>query len=140
MLIYHFMLEPGATDLCTGCSLFVDNIGHLAPLNARDTTMALVSRAPLAEVAASRSRMGWEIPWYSSHGTTFNDDFILPEGSSFGLTALLRDDDGEIYRTYGRQEEWENSPAGWPQTQPYTWWRLHDDYATPDRPEQSAAR
>lgn len=150
LTIYHFMLAPGEAP-CVGCSSFVDNIGHLAHLHARDTSFVLVSRAPLVEVLAFQERMGWTVPWYSSHGSSFNEDFgATHNGSdSFGLSVLLRDGD-KVYRTYftsargvdrlrfdfnlldltpfGRQEDWEDSPDGWPQTPPYTWWRLHDEY------------
>jgi predicted dithiol-disulfide oxidoreductase (DUF899 family) len=53
----------------------VDNVGHLAHLHARDTTLVLVSRAPLSKLASYRERMGWTIPWYSSFGSDFNYDF-----------------------------------------------------------------
>jgi predicted dithiol-disulfide oxidoreductase (DUF899 family) len=132
--------------------MFVDQIGHLAHLHARDTSLVLVSRAPLERLDRYRHRMGWDgIPWYSSEGADFNQDFgvTTPEGETFGLSVFYRDGD-EVYRTYftagrgvealgpvwtfldltplGRQEEWEDSPEGWPQTPPYTWWRRHDEY------------
>jgi predicted dithiol-disulfide oxidoreductase (DUF899 family) len=136
---------------CPGCSMVVDNIGHLAHLHARDTSFALVSRAPLANLESYKKRMGWTVPWFSSAGTDFNDDFGLTtaEGETFGLSVFLRDG-GSVFHTYfttsrgvevldtnftlldmtpfGRQEEWEDSPAGWPQTRPYEWWRRHDEY------------
>lgn len=145
LIVYHFMLEPGGAP-CSGCSFFTDNVGHLAHLHARDTTFALVSRAPQAQIAPVKARMGWEIPWYSS-----SDDFSADCGitDGFGLSVFLRDDD-RVFRTYftsgrgvealgstwtfldltplGRQEVWEDSPAGYPQSQPYQWWRLHDEY------------
>lgn len=146
LVLYHFMLEPGDPP-CGGCASFTDNIADQSHLNARDTRLVLVSRAPQEEIAAVRRRMGWTVPWYSSHGSDFNDDFGLNGG--FGLSVLLRDGD-EVFRTYfttsrgvdrlrldfnlldltpyGRQETWEDSPEGWPQTPPYTWWRLHDEY------------
>jgi predicted dithiol-disulfide oxidoreductase (DUF899 family) len=95
--------------------------------------------------------MGWKIPWYSSDGTDFNDDFHVStaEGETFGLSVFLREGE-DIFHTYfttdralevidcnftlldwtpyGRQEEWEDSPAGWPQSAPYVWWRRHDEY------------
>jgi predicted dithiol-disulfide oxidoreductase (DUF899 family) len=150
LVIYHFMLGPGERP-CEGCSSFTDNIGNLAHLHARDTSMALVSRAPLAEIRALRERMGWTLPWYSSNGSDFNFDFGLstPDGETFGLSVFLRDGD-DVFRPYftnargvdrlrpdfnlldltplGRQETWEDSPDGWPQTPPYEWWRLHDEY------------
>ncbi len=151
LIVYHFMFDPGATAGCSGCSMVVDNMGHPAHLHARDTSLALVSIAPLADIEPFRERMGWTVPWYSSAGSGFNRDFgvTTDRGETFGLSVFLRDGD-TVYRTYftdgrgvehlgsnwsyldltplGRQEEWEDSPAGWPQTPPYEWWRHHDRY------------
>jgi predicted dithiol-disulfide oxidoreductase (DUF899 family) len=159
LLLYHFMFGPNHDAGCDGCSMFVDQIGHLAHLHARNTSFALVSRAPFSEIDAYRRRMGWTIPWYSSSESDFNVDFgVGPEtpqpdayqdGESFGLSVFLRDGDS-VLRTYfttsrgvealgsvwtfldltplGRQEEWEDSPDGYPQTKPYEWWRRHDEY------------
>jgi predicted dithiol-disulfide oxidoreductase (DUF899 family) len=150
LIVYHFMFGPGS-DPCTGCSSFTDNIGHLAHLHARDTSLVLVSRAPQAEIRAYRQRMGWCVPWFSSFGSDFNEDLgvTTDEGETFGLSVFLRAGD-RVYRTYftaargvdrlridfnlldltplGRQEDWEDSPDGWPQTPPYVWWRKHDEY------------
>lgn len=155
LILNHFMFGPGAHGWpeagCLGCSMFVDQIGHLAHLHARDTSFALVSIATLAKIEAYKKRMGWTIPWYSSAGSDFNRDFgvTTDSGETFGLSAFLRDGDS-IFRTYftsgrgvealgsvwtfldltplGRQEEWEDSPKGWPQAPPYSWWRRHDEY------------
>jgi predicted dithiol-disulfide oxidoreductase (DUF899 family) len=159
LLLYHFMFGPNQEAGCDGCSMFVDQIGHLAHLHARDTSFALVSRAPIEKLEAYRKRMGWTTPWYSSFETDFNLDFgvgpempqegVYQDGESFGLSVFLRDGE-DIYRTYfttargaealgsvwtfldltplGRQEEWEDSPEGYPQTKPYQWWRRHDEY------------
>ena len=155
LILYHFMFAPGVDGWpsagCPGCSFFVDNIGHLAHLHARDTSFALVSRAPLATIEPYKERMGWTVPWYSSAGSDFNADFGLTtdRGETFGLSVFLRDGDS-VYRSYftagrgvealgstwtfldltplGRQEDWEDSPAGWPQTPPYAWWRRHDEF------------
>ncbi len=150
LIVYHFMFAPGS-DPCTGCSSFTDNIGHLAHLHARNTSLVLVSRAPQAEIQPFTQRMGWTVPWFSSYGSDFNHDFgvTTQDGETFGLSVFLRDGETD-YRTYfttargadrlridfnlldltplGRQEEWEDSPAGWPQTAPYVWWRKHDEY------------
>lgn len=148
LIVYHHMLRPADPSPCSGCSMFVDNIGHLAHLHARDTSLVLVSRAPIEEIEAFRKRMGWTIPWFSTTND-FNADFGVTTG--FGLNVFLRDGD-RIFRTYftsgrgveslgsnwtfldltplGRQEAWEDSPAGYPQTPPYEWWRLHDEYET----------
>jgi predicted dithiol-disulfide oxidoreductase (DUF899 family) len=159
LLLYHFMFGPNQQAGCDGCSMFIDQVGHLAHLHARDTSFAIVSRAPIARIEAYRTRMGWTIPWFSSFASDFNHAFgVGPEtprpgeyqdGESFGLSVLLRDGD-EVFRTYfttargvealgsvwtfldltplGRQEQWEDSPEGYPQTPPYQWWRRHDEY------------
>jgi predicted dithiol-disulfide oxidoreductase (DUF899 family) len=160
LLLYHFMFGPNQPAGCDGCSMVVDQVGHLAHLHARDTSFVLVSRAPIARIEAYRKRMGWTIPWFSSFESDFNHDFGVgpkrprpgeyQDGESFGLSVFFRDGD-EIYRTYftngrgvealgsvwtfldltplGRQETWEDSPQGTPQTPPYEWWRRHDEYA-----------
>src|SRR5438132_520357 len=66
LLLYHFMFGPNQDAGCDGCSMFADQVGHLAHLHARDTSFALVSRAPLAKITAYKKRMGWKIPWYSA--------------------------------------------------------------------------
>ena len=76
LIVYHFMFDPGWAEGCPMCSFLVDNIGHLAHLrDGRDTSLVLVSRAPLAKIERFRARMGWTIPWYSSFGGDFNYDF-----------------------------------------------------------------
>src|SRR6059036_816185 len=80
LLLYHFMFGPNQDAGCDGCSMFVDQIGHLAHLHARDTSFALVSRAPLAKIEPYKQRMGWTIPWFSSFEGNFNVDFaVSPE-------------------------------------------------------------
>src|SRR5918996_6664611 len=85
LLVYHFMFGPNQDEGCDGCSMFVDQIGHLAHLHARDTSFALVSRAPLQKIEPYRKRMGWTIPWFSSFDSDFNVDFGLsPETPQAG--------------------------------------------------------
>jgi predicted dithiol-disulfide oxidoreductase (DUF899 family) len=133
---------------CVGCSMVADQVAHPAHLNARDTTLVFMSSAPQADIQDLKRRMGWDlIPWY-----TITDDFDKDFGVDqwHGHNAFVRDDD-RIFRTYfidgrgdealgttwsyldmtafGRQEEWEDSPAGTPQTPPYQWWNYHDAYA-----------
>jgi predicted dithiol-disulfide oxidoreductase (DUF899 family) len=159
LLLYHFMFGPSQDAGCNGCSMFVDQIGHLAHLHARDTSFALMSRAPITKIEAYRKRMGWTVPWYSSFESDFNVDFgvgpespdpdVYQDGETFGLSVFLREGE-DVFRTYfttargaealgsvwtfldltplGRQEEWEDSPEGYPQTKPYEWWRRHDEY------------
>src|ERR1044072_7900405 len=80
LILYHFMFGPNRDAGCDGCSMFVDQIGHLAHLHARDTSFALVSRAPIGKIDSYRKRMGWTIPWVSSFRNDFNVDFgVGPE-------------------------------------------------------------
>jgi predicted dithiol-disulfide oxidoreductase (DUF899 family) len=152
LVVYRFFYDPGMSRFpeagCGGCSFLADQVAHLAHLNARDTTLAFASRAPQADLERWKARMGWgHIPWY-----TITDDFDLDHGVDewHGTNAFIRDGDA-VYRTYfvnnrgdeamgstwsylditalGRQEEWEDSPDGYPQTPPYQWWHLHDEYA-----------
>jgi predicted dithiol-disulfide oxidoreductase (DUF899 family) len=155
LLLYHFMFAPDVQGWpnagCPGCSMVADQIAHLAHFHARNTSFVFVSRGPLAKLQAYRKRMGWKIPWYSSAGSDFNQDFgvTTKEGETFGLSVFLRDGD-QVFHTYftadrgvetlgpvwtfldltplGRQENWEDSPKGYPQTAPYQWWRRHDEY------------
>jgi predicted dithiol-disulfide oxidoreductase (DUF899 family) len=126
LIIYHFMFDPAWKEGCPSCSLLVDNVGHLAHLHARNTSLALVSRAPLTTIEPFRRRMGWSVPWYSSFGSDFNHDFhvtlddsVAPveynyagkdelerkgesyftQGESHGVSAFLREGD-EIFHTY----------------------------------------
>ena len=148
LIVYHFMF---ADSPCTGCSMMVDNMGHIAHIHARDTSLVLISRAPYPKLAAFQKRMGWTKPWYSSEGSDFNKDFgaTRENGEMFGVSVFIREGDS-IWRTYhttlrgaeylgsnfsyldltplGRQESWEDSPEGVPQTPPYQWWRKHDEY------------
>lgn len=146
LIVYHHMLKPADPAPCEGCSMVGDQIPHLAHLHARDTTLAFVSRAPIGEIEAFRRRMGWQMPWYETVDD-FNADFGVSGG--FGLNVFLRTAEG-IVRTYfttgrgvetlgtvftlldvtpyGRQETWQDAPEGVPQSEPYTWWRLHDEY------------
>ena len=75
LIIYHFMFDPSWDEGCPMCSFLADNIGHLAHLHARDTSLVLVSRAPLAKIEPFKTRMNWSIPWFSSYGSDFNYDF-----------------------------------------------------------------
>jgi predicted dithiol-disulfide oxidoreductase (DUF899 family) len=155
LILYHFMFAPGVDGWpdtgCPGCSMFVDQIGHQAHFHARDTSLALVSLAPLAQLETYRRRMGWTIPWYSSAGSDFNRDFGLTrdDGETFGLSVFVHDGE-KVFRSYftsdrgvealgsvwtfldltplGRQEEWEDSPSDVPQEPPFQWWRRHSEY------------
>jgi predicted dithiol-disulfide oxidoreductase (DUF899 family) len=75
LIVQHFMWLDETDEGCPSCSLQADNIGDLAHLHACDTTLVLVSRAPLSSIERFRQRMGWTVPWFSSHGSDFNYDF-----------------------------------------------------------------
>ena len=104
LIVYHFMFAPGVDGWpsagCPGCSLVVDYIGQLAHLHARDTSLALVSLAPLANLESYKQRMGWAFSWVSSAGTYFNEDFgvTTAEGEHFGLSVFLRK--RRVFSTY----------------------------------------
>ena len=75
LIVRHFMFDPSRDEGCPHCSFAADNIGHLAHMHARDTSLVVVSRAPLAKIESFQRRMGWAFPWYSSHDSDFNYDF-----------------------------------------------------------------
>jgi predicted dithiol-disulfide oxidoreductase (DUF899 family) len=75
LLVYHFMFGPLYEAGCTVCSSIADNIDpNVVHLRARDVTMLLVSRAPLAKLQSYKKRMGWNIDWVSTAGSDFNRD------------------------------------------------------------------
>ncbi|MEU4746766.1 DUF899 domain-containing protein [Actinosynnema sp. NPDC023658] len=152
LVVYRAFYEPGVfgwpEHACRGCSFVTaDQVGHVAHLNARDTTLVFASRAPQEDIERLKARMGWRMPW-----VTMLDDFDADFGVDewHGTNAFIRDGD-RVYRTYfingrgdealgstfsyldmtalGRQELWEDSPEGYPQTPPYEWWNWHDAYA-----------
>ena len=157
LIIYRAFFEPGVIGwpdhACHGCSLMADQVADVIHLNARDTTFAYASRAPQADIARLKARMGWAMPWY-----TILDDWDADFGVDewHGTNAFIRDG-GQVFRTYflnnrgdeamggtwaylditalGRQEEWEDSPDGYPQTKPYAWWRWHDAYGDGGPPQ-----
>ena len=164
LLLYRAFYEPGVAGWpdhgCVGCSFMADHVPDLAHLNARDTTLVYASRAPQADIRRLQARMGWEhIPWYTLTDA-FDADFGVDEWH--GTNAFIRQGE-RIFRTYfinargdewaantwtyldltalGRQEAWEDSPEGYPQTPPYEWWKWHDAYdadASEEHLEQTA--
>ncbi|KZB88203.1 DUF899 domain-containing protein [Amycolatopsis regifaucium] len=150
LIVYRAFFDPGVDGFpehaCKGCSLVADQVAHVAHLNARDTTLVFASRGSQADLARMKARMGWTMPWYTITGA-FDVDFGVDEWH--GTNAFIREGD-QVFRTYfvnnrgdealgstwsyldltalGRQEEWEDSPEGYPQTPPYEWWNWHDAY------------
>jgi predicted dithiol-disulfide oxidoreductase (DUF899 family) len=159
LIVYRAFFEPGVYGwpghACVGCSLVADQVAHVAHLNTRDTTLAFVSPAPQPDITRVKARMGWTHPWYTLTDE-FDADFGVREWH--GTNAFIRDGD-QVYRTYflnnrgdepmggtwaylditalGRQEEWEDSPEGYPQTAPYSWWNWHDEYGPATAPQGS---
>ena len=167
LIVYHFMFDPKWKEGCPGCTGYVDALGDLSMLGERNTTMVLISRAPLPKLEAYKEQKGWTLPWYSSFESDFNYDFhatidpdkappeynyrdqdelaarnepYFEKGEQHGLSVFFRIGD-DIFHTYscyargveslsdsyrlldvtpyGRQEDWEDSPPGWPQKPTY---------------------
>ncbi len=122
LIVYHFMLGPGWAEGCPGCSFVSDHIdGAIPHIQARDATLVVVSRAPLAEINAFKQRMGWGFKWLSSNGSDFNHNFHVSFTKQElawgeveynfeakkqdheelpGASVFLRDENGDIYHTY----------------------------------------
>ena len=138
LALYQFM-HSGPDHFCPGCTHFTKQVTDLNGLARDGVAWATVSEMPLDQMAGYWKRMGWDhIPFASSAGTTFAADCGV--GGGFLLSVFLRDGD-DVYRTYttgqrgvdrllfvnnildlapyGRQEDWEDSPAGWPQSPTY---------------------
>ena len=157
LVVYRAFFEPGVhgwpEHACRGCSMVADNVGHIAHLNARDTTLVFASRAPQPDIARVKERMGWRMPWYTIvPGTqgTFDVDFGVDQWHGTNAFIRVAGEPDRVYRTYfvnnrgdealgsswsylditalGRQETWEDSPPGYPQSPPYEWWNWHDEY------------
>ena len=167
LIVYHFMFDPEWDIGCRGCTSYIDALGELSMLHARNTTFVVVSRAPLAKLEAYKARKHWRVAWFSSHESDFNYDFHVtldagvapieynyrskaelearqsgqsPSGEEHGLSVFFRLGD-EVFHTYstyargtesltdsyslldttpyGRQEDFEDSPLGWPQKPTY---------------------
>ncbi len=137
LAVYQFM-DLGPDAYCPGCTWFTNNVAHLSGLASAGVAWATVSNMPLAQIEGYKTKMGWTLPFVSSHGTSFSEDCGADGG--FMLTMFMREG-GDIYRTYsttargvdrilfvnnlldlapyGRQEDWEDSPPGWPQHPTY---------------------
>ena len=136
LAVYQFM-DNGPDAYCPGCTFFTNNVVYLSALAQGGVSWATVSNMPLAQIEAYKERKGWTVPFVSSHGTTFAKDC---GADYFMLSVFLRDGE-DVYRTYsttargvdrlmfvtnildltpyGRQEDWEDSPPGWPQYPTY---------------------
>src|SRR5262245_8911098 len=122
LVVYHFMFGPEWGEGCPSCSFTCDHVdGALAHLGARDVTMTMVSRAPLAKIEAFKKRMDWRFAWVSSYGSEFNGDFhvsftkdemaegevdynytrqAFPSQETPGISVFYRDARGDVFHTY----------------------------------------
>ena len=137
LAVYQFM-DRGPDQFCPGCTWFTNNVVNLDGLAENGVAWATVSNMPITQIEAYKAEKGWTLPFVSSHRTSFADD--TGAGDGFGLSMFLRDGT-DVYRTYhtngrgvdrvlfvnnlldlapyGRQQDWEDSPAGWPQYPTY---------------------
>jgi predicted dithiol-disulfide oxidoreductase (DUF899 family) len=137
LVVYQFM-DNGPDAFCPGCTHFTSNVADLGTLHRTGVTFVTVSNMPLDQIEEYKARMGWTVPFVSSRGNGFADD--TGAGNLFRLTVFLRDGD-DVYLTYsttargvdrllfsnnvldltpyGRQEDWEDSPPGFPQYPTY---------------------
>jgi predicted dithiol-disulfide oxidoreductase (DUF899 family) len=152
LIVYRAFFAPEVhgwpEHACVGCSMVADQVSNLAHANARDVTLAYASRASQTDIQRLKTRMGWQhIPWYTILDG-FDADFGVDQWH--GHNAFIHDGE-KIYRTYfingrgdeaigtiwsyldmvplGRQEKWEDSPEGYPQTDLYKWQNWHDNYS-----------
>ena len=122
LIVYHFMFGPDWEEGCPSCSYLSDHMNGAVPhLAARDVTLTMVSRAPLAKLEAFKQRMSWSFPWVSSYGSDFNRDFHVtftkeeveqgkadynytvqefPSEEAPGISVFYRDAAGVVYHTY----------------------------------------
>lgn len=151
LIVQHFMFHPDWDAGCPSCSNLADNVPQLAHFEPYEVAFVRISRAPIDKLIDYRLRMGWSAPWVSSAHNSFNTDWgwTVDDDEVPGVSWYLRVGDdvfltyctqgrgveplsglvGYLDRTvYGRQEDWEDSPAGWPQGDPYTRNRRHDEY------------
>ena len=143
LIVYHHMWFPGETWQCSGCTGFTTQFTRLQVLDRFDARFVIVTPGPIEEALAYRRRVGNTMTWYSTANSAFGADVGAPLAGGFAVNVFLRD--GEtVYRTwhtdgrgteqlgfgfglidvlpYGRQEVWQDSPPGWPQSPTYSRW------------------
>ena len=150
LITYHHMWEPGAEWQCEGCTGFTAQYTRLEFLDAYDARFVIVTQGSIDEVLAYKEKVGNQMTWYSTADSSFGADMDAPPGGGFGVNVFLRDGD-RIYRTWhtngrgteqlsqtfplidllpwGRQEEWQDSPDGWPRRPTYSGWAGPQDIA-----------
>ena len=143
LITYHHMWFPDAEWQCGGCTSFTAQFTRTEFLHKYDARFVVVTQGPIDQALAYREKVGNELEWYSTAGSDFGADVGAPPGGGFALNVFLRDGD-TVYRTwhtdgrgteqlshtfpfvdvlpYGRQEDWQDSPPGWPQSPTYAKW------------------
>jgi len=143
LIAYYFMWHSGkpAPDQCEGCTWVTSQVRELSYIHSRDVTFAVFSQGPYAESAKYRDFMGWEMPWYGVARDSLDTLLVGRRVGMMHIVCYLRQgsDVFETYWTtrrgvevmdnsyrlldltvYGRQENWEDSPAGWPKGKLFT--------------------
>ncbi|WP_416446446.1 DUF899 domain-containing protein [Leucobacter sp. HNU] len=150
LITYHHMWFPDSEWQCGGCTSFTSQFTRLEFLEPYDARFVIVTQGPIEEALAYRDRVGNWMEWFSTAGSPFGADVDAPAGGGFALNVFLRDGD-TVYRTWsttsrgveqvahtfplvdllplGRQEAWQDSPAGWPQGPTYAGWLGSEDVA-----------
>jgi predicted dithiol-disulfide oxidoreductase (DUF899 family) len=156
LITYHHMWSPGDEWQCPGCTGFTSQFTRLEFLDAYDARFVIVTPGPINEALAYQRRVGNQMTWYSTADSRFGADMGAPLGGGFQINVFLRHGDN-VYRTYstqgrgteqlghvfglldilpyGRQEQWQDAPDGWPQAPTYSHWASSEDfarYADPD--------
>ena len=144
LIVYNHMWFPGETWQCSGCTSFTSQFVRLDFLEPFDARFVIVTQGPIEEALAYKHRVGNRLDWYSTANSSFGADVGAPPGGGFAVNVFVRGDDGTVYRTwhtngrgtealshtfplvdvlpYGRQEEWQDVPDGWPQGPTYAGW------------------
>ncbi|MDQ8705218.1 DUF899 family protein [Streptomyces sp. LHD-70] len=152
LIVYNHMWFPGEKWQCSGCTGFTAQFTRQEFLDAYDARFVIVTQGPIDEALAYKRRVGNRMTWYSTANSPFGTDVGAPPGGGFALNVFLRDSDSDtVYRTwhttsrgveqlshtfplidtlpYGRQEEWQDVPEGWPQSPTYSRWPSSEEFA-----------
>ena len=141
LIVYSHMWFPGEEWQCPGCTGFTSQFTRLEFLDNWDARFVIVTQGPIDEALEYKRRVGNQMAWYSTANSSFGEDVDAPPGGGFAVNVFLREGD-QVYRTwhtngrgteqlghsyglidilpYGRQEEWQDSPAGWPRSPTYS--------------------
>jgi predicted dithiol-disulfide oxidoreductase (DUF899 family) len=151
LIVYNHMWFPGELWQCGGCTSFTAQFARLGFLEPYDARFVIVTQGPIEDALAYKRRVGNQMDWYSTADSPFGSDVGAPPGAGFAVNVFIRGDDGTVYRTwhsdgrgteqlshtfplvdllpYGRQEEWQDVPEGWPQGETYSGWLDSDQIA-----------